>query len=141
MHSLIALLMRRYHGMPNNPYPLPNDELEKERLDALQTCFYLLLGTNVVAPINKKPTEIGSPASLTVMLMGIVDVGTGSGRWVVEVADDYPTAHVVGTDLSPIQPTDVPSNAEFILMDLTQGLEFETGSIDLLQSRYVRPIT
>jgi Methyltransferase domain len=126
--------------MPNNPYPLPNDELEKERLDALQTCFYLLFGTNVVAPINKNPTEIGTAAPLSLLLIAIVDIGTGSGRWVVEVADDYPTAHVVGTDLSPIQPTDVPTNAEFILMDLTQGLEFETGSVDLLQSRYFYPL-
>jgi tRNA G46 methylase TrmB len=77
---------------------------------------------------------------LILLLIAIVDIGTGSGRWVVEVADDYPTAHVVGTDLSPIQPTDVPTNAEFILMDLTQGLEFETGSVDLLQSRYFYPL-
>ena len=54
----------------------------------------------------------------------------------VEVADDYPTARVIGVDLSPIQPTDVPTNAEFILMDLTQGLQFDDGSADLVQSRY-----
>jgi tRNA G46 methylase TrmB len=81
------------------------------------------------------------PIPLSVILIAIVDVGTGSGRWVVEVADDYPTAHVVGIDLSPIQPTDVPSNAEFILMDLSQGLDFETGSTDLVQSRYPCPLT
>jgi len=127
--------------MPDNPYPLPNDELEKERLDALQTCFYLLFGTNVVAPIIKNPTEIGNLASLCMVLIASVDIGTGSGRWVVEVADDYPTAHVVGIDLSPIQPTEVPTNAEFILMDLTGGLEFETGSVDLLQSRYSWTLT
>jgi hypothetical protein len=51
------------------------------------------------------------------------------------MADDYPTARVVGTDLSPIQPTEVPTNAEFILMDLTQGLDFDDGSTDLVQSR------
>jgi len=44
--------------MPNNPYPLPNDELEKDRLNALQTCFYLLFGTNILAPIIKNPTQI-----------------------------------------------------------------------------------
>lgn len=47
--------------MASNPYPLPNDELEKDRLDALQMCFRLLLGTNVVAPILKEPTQIGDP--------------------------------------------------------------------------------
>ena len=55
-HQALAYL--RYHGMSNNPYPLPNDELEKDRLDALQTCFQLLLGTNIVPPVIKSPTQI-----------------------------------------------------------------------------------
>jgi len=56
--SVYFWLTVRYHEMPNNPYPLPNDELEKDRLDALQTCFHLLLRTNIVAPIVKIPTQI-----------------------------------------------------------------------------------
>jgi len=66
----------------------------------------------------------------------IVDIGTGSGKWVIEVADEHSTARVIGTDLSPIQPTEVPANAEFILMDLTEGLQFDDGSTDLVQSRF-----
>jgi len=53
-----SLLMIRYHGMSDNPYPLPNDELEKDRLDALQRSFHLLLGKNIVAPIVENPTQI-----------------------------------------------------------------------------------
>ena len=65
-----------------------------------------------------------------------VDVGTGSGKWVLEVADEYPSAGVVGLDLSPIQPTLVPSNAEFIVEDVNQGIGFSDASIDLVHSRY-----
>jgi len=65
-----------------------------------------------------------------------VDVGTGSGKWVLEVADEYPLAHVVGLDLSPIQPTLVPSNAEFIVEDVNQGMSFADASINLVHSRY-----
>jgi ubiquinone/menaquinone biosynthesis C-methylase UbiE len=65
-----------------------------------------------------------------------VDVGTGSGRWVIEVAEAFPRAAVIGTDLSPIQPVDdVPHNAEFLVMDLTEGLDFDEGSTDLVHSR------
>lgn len=64
-----------------------------------------------------------------------MDIGTGSGKWVIEVADQLPTAHVCGIDISPIQPTDVPVNAEFIVMDLTKGLDFYDGSADLVHSR------
>lgn len=54
-------LIRRYHGVVSNPYPMPNDEMEKERLDELQYCFRKLIGANVVAPIRSKPTQIGKP--------------------------------------------------------------------------------
>lgn len=64
-------------------------------------------------------------------------MGTGSGAWVIEVADRFPTARVVGADISPIQPNRVPINAEFIIMDLTEGLDFDDSSTDLVQSRYI----
>jgi methylase of polypeptide subunit release factors len=40
----------------------------------------------------------------------ILDIGTGTGIWAIDMADEYPMAEVVGTDLSPIQPEWVPSN-------------------------------
>lgn len=64
-----------------------------------------------------------------------MDVGTGSGLWCVEVAQEFPGAKVVGTDLSPIQPTDIPDNCEFIMESLLDGLSFDTGSVDYLQAR------
>ena len=32
----------------------------------------------------------------------ILDVGTGTGLWAIDVADQIPSAHVVGVDLLPI---------------------------------------
>jgi methylase of polypeptide subunit release factors len=40
----------------------------------------------------------------------ILDIGTGTGIWAIEMADQYPMAEVIGTDLSPIQPEWVPAN-------------------------------
>jgi hypothetical protein len=53
----------------------------------------------------------------------------------MEVAYQFESAHVIGVDLSPIQPTDVPENCEFRVGDLTEGLDFDDGSVDLLHSR------
>jgi ubiquinone/menaquinone biosynthesis C-methylase UbiE len=66
----------------------------------------------------------------------IVDVGTGTGLWVIEVAEEFPTTMVYGIDLSPIQQTSIPSNAQFRVMDLNEGLGFDDGSTDLVHSRY-----
>ena len=46
--------------MAENPYPFPNDALEKNRLDKLQALVHNIMGANVVAPIQKKPTQIGT---------------------------------------------------------------------------------
>ena len=45
-----------------------------------------------LAPIDDKPGKI-------------LDVGTGTGIWAIEMGDDYPSAEVIGTDLSPTQPS------------------------------------
>lgn len=63
-------------------------------------------------------------------------VTEGAGRWAIEVADDFPRTRVIGMDLSPMQPTDVPHNCEFVVGDLTETLDdFDDGSFDLIHSR------
>jgi len=34
----------------------------------------------------------------------ILDIGCGTGIWTVDIADQYPSAQVIGTDLFPVQP-------------------------------------
>ena len=127
----------RMHGIETNPYPLPNDDEEIVRLDELQFVIRGLFGPNILAPISRNPTAI-------------LDLGTGSGRyhpicteayysWCFEVAEQFPDARVVGIDLSPVQPTAVPDNCEFIVADFTEGLEFDNGSLDLVHSRLHLP--
>jgi hypothetical protein len=54
---------------------------------------------------------------------------------VLEVADEFPSARVIGLDLSPIQPTFVARNAEFIVEDVNEGMSFSDASTDLVHSR------
>lgn len=40
----------------------------------------------------------------------ILDVGTGTGIWALDIAEQFPMAEVIGTDPSPIQPNCGPAN-------------------------------
>lgn len=73
----------------------------------LQHCkFGLLLGDKLhLAPINEHPQKI-------------LDMGTGSGIWAIDMADKYPTAEVIGVDTAPVQPTLLPPNLIFEVRNL-----------------------
>lgn len=48
----------------------------------------------------------------------VLDVGCGTGIWAMDFADAHPESHVIGMDLSPIQPSWVPPNLEFVVDDV-----------------------
>lgn len=52
--------------------------------------------------------------------------GTGTGIWAINFARLHPQAHVIGTDLSLIQPPTLPPNCEFIRDDIEDPWAFQT---------------
>jgi SAM-dependent methyltransferase len=65
----------------------------------------------------------------------ILDVGTGTGIWAIDMADQYPSAVVTGTDLSPIQPEWVPPNCHFEIDDVTLEWTFPDEFFDFIHIR------
>lgn len=51
----------------------------------------------------------------------MLDIGTGTGSWAIEMGDLYPEGSIEATDLSPIQPSAVPENVQFIIDDAEQS--------------------
>jgi len=95
---------RTYHKYKAGKYYLPNDESEQERLDLQNYLFSLTFdGKLALAPI-KNPQKV-------------LDIGTGTGIWAIEYAVQNPSAVVIGSDLSPIQPSYVPPNCKFEVDD------------------------
>lgn len=93
---------------------MPNDEEEQDRLSLLHHYFKLLTGGDLYrAPI----AQLRPPRR-------ILDVGTGTGIWALEMAEDFPAAEVVGTDLSPIQPNWAPPNCRFFVDDAESDWTF-----------------
>lgn len=51
------------------------------------------------------------------------------------MADAYPSAHVIGTDLSPIQPLFVPPNCAFEIEDLNLSWTYPENHFDFIHVR------
>ncbi|KAA8633981.1 hypothetical protein SMACR_07617 [Sordaria macrospora] len=67
----------------------------------------------------------------------VLDIGTGTGLWAIDFADKYPKATVIGTDLSPIQPTWVPPNLRFDIDDATREWTYKPASLDFIHIRWL----
>ncbi|CCE28865.1 uncharacterized protein CPUR_02555 [Claviceps purpurea 20.1] len=67
----------------------------------------------------------------------VLDVGTGSGIWAIEFADQFPNASVIGTDLSPCQPQWVPPNLCFEIDDATLEWTWNANHFDFIHMRYI----
>ena len=70
------------------------------------------------------------PASRT------LDLGAGTGIWSVDFADEHPAAQVIGNDLSPIQPGQLPPNLEFLVDDI-EDWNYENDPFDFVHARYL----
>ncbi|KAK1839291.1 methyltransferase domain-containing protein [Colletotrichum chrysophilum] len=66
----------------------------------------------------------------------ILDVGTGTGTWAIEVADVFSHAQVIGNDLSPIQPEWVPQNCKFEIDDV-ESTWYMDAPFDFIHVRYM----
>ncbi|KAL1961519.1 hypothetical protein VTN77DRAFT_1640 [Rasamsonia byssochlamydoides] len=115
---------RRYHAYRDGSYLLPNDKAESERLDLIHEMMLTIMRRKLfLAPIGKSPKRV-------------LDLGTGTGIWAIDFADNYPSAEVIGTDLSPTQPSFVPPNVRFIIDDMEQEWAFEKP-FDFIHTRFL----
>ncbi|KAJ9130289.1 hypothetical protein NKR23_g12266 [Pleurostoma richardsiae] len=62
-------------------------------------------------------------APLAKTIQKALDIGTGTGIWAIDFADEYLGCEVIGTDLSSIQPSWLPPNLKLHLLPLSQSLD------------------
>ncbi|KAL2129423.1 hypothetical protein VTI74DRAFT_7817 [Chaetomium olivicolor] len=118
-------LGRRYHseiGMAEGW--TPNDDQHQESMDLHHHFSTLLLdGKMFLAPLD------------TEKISKVLDVGTGTGIWAMDFGDEYPHIEVIGTDISPIQPSWVPPNVRFELDDANLDWTWEDNTFDYVHVR------
>lgn len=114
---------RRFQDMP---YLLPKDQQELNRLDYQHYVLRQVFRGNVLAPVQELLRE-GT---------AVLDVGTGTGRWAIEVAEAFPRCRVVGFDREPARSSQgLPPGFRFVQGDLLQRLPFADDTFGYVHQR------
>ncbi len=75
----------------------------------------------------------------------VLDVGCGTGGWMLEAAETYPEMNLVGIDINPLmidysrtqaKTQGLENRVEFHVMDALKKLEFPENSFDLVNLRF-----
>ena len=121
--------------LTNTPYVLPKDKAEGDRLDLQHYLIRHVAQGNYRAPIRQP--------------RAILDVGTGTGIWAREMAQQFPRARVVGFDIdrTPLERSievlgpgrQFPPNFSFQLADALQPFPFGNEEFDFVHARFISP--
>lgn len=112
-----------------SPYLLPKDLGETNRLDFQHYMLRYALRGNYAAPLQV-PHDI-------------LDVGSGTGRWAIEMAQQFPAARVIGMDMAPpavdtnVAPDARPANYTFALGNVLERIPFPDNSFDFIHQRFL----
>jgi SAM-dependent methyltransferase len=107
------------------PYLLPKDAQEDNRLDYQHHVLHLSIGSHSVAPLPQELTRI-------------LDVGTGTGIWAIEMARQYPRAQVIGVDIGTSSfKTDLPENCVLQSGNVMEHLPFPDQTFDYTHQRFL----
>ncbi|KAI3556241.1 UMTA [Colletotrichum abscissum] len=102
---------RSYHKYKDGKYAWPNDDRESDRMDMQHEICLLTFHERLgFAPPCDEGAKVGR----------VLDLGTGTGLWAIDYGDQHPETEVLGVDLSPIQPRDVPPNVKFEVDDVEE---------------------
>jgi SAM-dependent methyltransferase len=105
------------------PYMLPKDLKEVNRLNFEHYVAHYALKGSYIAPI-REPTKI-------------LDVGYGTGKWMADMAAEFPGTQIVGVDLTPPALPTIPGNCSFQRGNILHGLPFKDKYFDFVHQRHL----
>ncbi|RKP07589.1 S-adenosyl-L-methionine-dependent methyltransferase [Thamnocephalis sphaerospora] len=104
----------------NHPYPLPKDLGAIDRLDLQHYAIQQATQERYHVPLS-------TPKN-------IIDIGAGSGAWILEMAKEFPESEITGIDITPLRPsTTLPANCKFEVGNVLEGLPHADGTFDYVR--------
>ncbi|KAK0467097.1 S-adenosyl-L-methionine-dependent methyltransferase [Desarmillaria tabescens] len=122
---------RLFHSSATSPYPLPVDTPEQQRLNVLHNVLFCMIGAHYVGPVPE--ILMWEPGRHKI----VVDMCTGTGKWVMEMAEQYPHVRFYGFDIVPIATRYPLPNVNFEIHDVGERTRYPDRSIDFVHARSV----
>ncbi|KAL6703084.1 hypothetical protein ACN47E_010221 [Coniothyrium glycines] len=119
---------RLYPSYGKHAYGMPMDEKELDRNDLQHHKYTLLLKDRLfAAPISEERLDDANSR--------ILDLGTGTGIWAIDMADKFPNTQVLGVDIAATQPPFVPPNCMFEIDDVEEDWPYRAAHFDFIHGR------
>ncbi|KAJ7658506.1 S-adenosyl-L-methionine-dependent methyltransferase [Mycena rosella] len=124
---------RLFHSHGSSPYPLPVDTPEQERMNVQHLVLFELMGAPYpdCCPVSDVLAE--EPGRQKFAL----DICTGTGKWVMDVAQDFPHVAFRGLDIVPIATQYPLPNVQFTMHDVNRPTTWAAGTFDFIHGRSV----
>ncbi|KAG9313965.1 S-adenosyl-L-methionine-dependent methyltransferase [Chiua virens] len=132
--SVRAQAYRQEYGRGLNNYSdvyrLPADEEELDRLDKQYDMFCKVMGKH-------PPPFAQVMADDDFEVKAVLDLGCGSGSWIMDVAREFPHCSAVAVDLVPMQSPSMPLNCRSEVDDINLGLEHFYGDFNVVHCQLI----
>ncbi|KAJ6520254.1 hypothetical protein C8R45DRAFT_954465 [Mycena sanguinolenta] len=112
-------------------YRLPADDEELDRLNQQHEMFVEIMGK--YPPCLPEVMRNDVPGETK----ACIDLGCGSGAWIMELAREFPHSQTVAVDLVPMQSVTMPDNCRSEVDDINLGLEHFYGDFNVVHARLI----
>ncbi|KAJ7092438.1 S-adenosyl-L-methionine-dependent methyltransferase [Mycena belliarum] len=124
---------RLFHSHGGSPYPLPVDTPELERMNVSHLALFELIGGHYPSSCPVSDVLLEEPGRQKFAL----DLCTGTGKWAMDVAYDFPHVAFRGIDIVPIATQFPLPNVQFTMHDVNTPTTWAAGTFDLIHGRSI----
>ncbi|KAJ7185297.1 hypothetical protein C8R46DRAFT_376111 [Mycena filopes] len=132
--SIQALAFKQEYGRDySEVYRFPAEEEEMYRLNRQHEMFNEVFGkypTCLPSIMQPDDDDAAEPKAC-------LDLGCGSGVWIMELAREFPESIAVAVDLVPMQCLTMPDNCRSEVDDINLGLEHFYGKFNVVHVRLI----
>ncbi|CAG8534235.1 11714_t:CDS:2, partial [Scutellospora calospora] len=116
-------------GIEDVNYVYPVDDDEVDRCQMQHFLMKHIWEGNFSAPVEEMLSNYDTK---------VLDIGCGSGAWILEMATEYQRPQFVGVDIAPLYPSEIhPTNVKFHQANVLSGLPFEDETFDFVYMRFM----